>query len=312
MRKPSAILDKSLFHQLCVHSDAEDQKRLWDALHERYQLVVPLILIEESVVNAVAPGNRPAEQVNRLIDQVAMHHTCWLDDLYEIVFRELVRKEPVSTLPPLSEPAKAEIFGLRFEDEGLQKWAEQRKQEARFTHNQWKNEQKRLALTAERAALADEAKLFDVVRSEFLRALLDATRRQDMLESIIGTCLRNRYPTESKSIDRAFAAYTPETFTQYYATLALLQVRLAYLFAPVFTLPGPSPHMPCRYLKQEPNNLFDSEYVTLALLCDRFLTRDEGQARMCRSFELGGFWKGKVIYIPADQDMSKAIPDALI
>jgi len=312
MHKPSAIVDKSLFHELCLQPDSDDQKRLWDALHDRYQLVVPLILVEESVVNAIAPGNRPAEQINRLIDQVAMHHTCWLNDLYEIVFHELVRKEPLSTLPLLKEPAKAEVFRLRSDDDGLQKWVEQRKQYARITHNQWKAEQQRLAPTADRAVLANEAKLFDVVRSEFHRALLDATRRKDMLEHIIGTCLRSRYPTESEFINRAFADYTPETFTQYYATLALLQVRLAFVLAPIFTLPGPSPHMPYRYLKQEPNNMFDSEYVTLALLCDRFLTRDEGQARMCRSFQLGGFWNGKVIYFPADDDMSKAIPNALL
>jgi hypothetical protein len=57
---------------------------------------------------------------------------------------------------------------------------------------------------------------------------------------------------------------------------------------------------------------FTNHYVTSALICNRFLTRDEEQARMCRIFELGGFWIGKVIYIPPGKRIRAAIPSALI
>lgn len=141
-----------------------------------------------------------------------------------------------------------------------------------------------------------------------VRGQAASARRGD----ILGVVFRPRYPDEKNSIDRAFNEFTPQTFTKYYATLAYLQTRLAYVLAPVFKLPGSAPDMGIRFLKQKPNNVYDSEYVASALICDRFLTRDKEQARMCRIFELGGFWKGKVVYIPPDQDICMAIPSALI
>lgn len=312
MSTQSAVIDKSLFHELCKYPDVKERERLWHELHLKYQLVVPLMLIEETVVNAVAPGKKPLDEVGRLIEQVALHHTCWLDDIHEIVFRDLVRRTPLTTLPPLAEPMAAEILKLHLDDAALKSWVEERKQNARVNHDQWKAEQQRLTASAKRTELTSESEMFDVVRSEFLRALLDETRRKEMLEHILGVTFRPRHPDEKDSIDIAFAEFTPQTFTNHYMTLAFLQTRLAFVLAPVFTLPGPSPHMKLRFLKQEPNNMYDAEYVTSALICNRFLTRDEKQARMCRIFELGGFWKGKVVYIPPDQDIRAAIPSALM
>lgn len=312
MSKQSAVIDKSLFHELCKHPDVKERERLWYELHLKYQLVVPLILIEETVVNAVAPGKKPLDEVERLIEQVAQHSSCWLEDVYEIVFCDLVRRTPLTTLPPLADPMAAEILKLRLDDDSLKRWVEERKQNARLTHDQWRAEQQRLMVSACRTELTSESGMFDVVRSEFLRALLDEPRRKEMLEHILGVMFRSRHPDEEDSINRAFAEFTPQTFTNYDMTLAGLQTRLAYVLAPVFTLPGPSPKERLRFLKQETNNVYDAEYVTSALICNRFLTRDEKQARMCRIFELGGFWKGKVIYIPPNLDISAALPSALV
>ena len=311
MSKQSAVIDKSLFHELCKYPDVKERERLWHNLHQKYQLVVPLMLIEETVVNAVAPGKKPLDEVQHLIEQVAAHQTCWLNDIYEIVFCQFVRQTPLTTLPPLAEPTATEIFQLRFDDDALKRWVEDRKQNARATHDQWKHAQHGFGASARRTELTTESEMFDVVRSEFLRALLDEARRREMLEHILGVTFRRRHPDEEDSISRAFAEFTPDTFTSHYTVLALLQARLAYVLAPIFTLPGPSPNMKLRFLKQEPNNVYDAEYVTSALICNRFLTRDAKQARMCRLFELGNFWNGKVVYIPPDQDICAAIPSLL-
>ena len=312
MNKPSAVIDKSLFHELCKHPDVKKRERMWHELHLKYQLVIPPSLIEETVVNAVAPGTKPVDEIERLIEQVVQHHPCWLDDVYEIAFRELVSRTPLNTLPALAEPVAAEIFQLRFDNEALRHFVDNRKQDARSIHDQWKAEQQRLATSAKRTELTSESEMFEVVRCEFLRALLDEERRKEMLERILGMTFRRRHRGEKDSIDRAFAEFTQQTFSNYYVTLACLLIRMAYVAAPIFTLPGQSPRMRLRFLKQELNNVYDAEYVTSALICDRFLTRDEKQARMCRVFELGGFWKGKVVYIPPDQDICMAIPSALI
>jgi hypothetical protein len=243
MSKQSAVIDKSLVHELCKHPHINERKRLWRELHLKYQLVVPQILIQEVVVNAIAPGKKPLDEVQRLIEQVAQHHTCWLDDIHEIVFRELVRRASPITLPPLAEPLAPKIFKLRFNDDALKRWVEERKQDARSTHEQWKAEQQRLSAVAKKTELTSESEMFDVVRSTFLGALLDEVRRKEMLEHILGVTFRFRHPDEENSIDRAFAEFTPQTFTNHYMTSAFLLTRLAYVLAPVFTLPGPSPHL---------------------------------------------------------------------
>lgn len=311
MSKISAVIDKSLFHELCKLPDAKERERLWHELHQKYQLVVPLMLIEETIVNAVAPGTKSFDEVERLIEQVALHSSCWLEDVHEIVFRELVEKARPPTLPPLADPMTVEIFKLRRDDDSLKRWVEERKEAARTTHNQWRDEQKRLVASAQTTELKSELELFDVVRSEFLRALLDENRRKEMLEHILGVTFRSRHQN-GELIDKVFSEFTPKSFTNYYVTLAFLQCRLAYVLAPVFTLPGSSPTSRLRFLKQEANNVYDAEYVTSALICDRFLTRDEKQARMCRIFELAGFWKGKVVYISPGQDIRTALPSAII
>ena len=315
MSKISAVIDKSLFHELCKLPDSKERERLWHELHQKYQLIVPLMLIEETIVNAVAPGKKLFDEVERLVEQVALHSSCWLEDVYEIVFRELVEKALPTTLPPLAEPITAELFKLRRDDDLLKLWVEERKEGARTTHNQWKGEQTQLTASAlargVKLELKSESELFDFVRSKFRHTLLDVEMRKEMLESILGVTFRSRHQN-GELIDKAFAEFTPKSLTNYYATLAFLKCRLAYVLAPVFTLPGSSPTARLRFLKQKVNNVYDAEYVTSALICDRFLTRDKEQARMCRIFELAGFWKGKVVYIPPGQDIRTALPSALI
>ena len=56
MSKQSAVIDKSLFHELCKYPDVKERERLWHELHLKYQLVVPLMLIEEVVANVARDG----------------------------------------------------------------------------------------------------------------------------------------------------------------------------------------------------------------------------------------------------------------
>ncbi len=310
MSKPSALVDKSLFHELCKIQDATTLEDLWHKLHEKYQLVMPLVLIEETVVNAVTPGTKPLDEIQQLIREVAAHSSCWLEDMYEIAFRELVECKPLTTLPPLADPMASEIFRLRLDDESLKAWVTQRRKDTREAHNRWRTEQQRLVASAYRTELRSEAQLFNVVRSEFLRRLNDPQQRKDMLEHILGVVFRRRH--RESPIDEAFAQFTPDTFTQFYVTLTCINCRLAFFLAPTFMLPGASPKEKLRFLKQAPNNLYDAEYVSSALICERFLTRDEGQARMCRVFKQAGYWKGEVVFVPPKDKISTALPAVLV
>ena len=131
-----------------------------------------------------------------------------------------------------------------------------------------------------------------------------------MLEAILGVPFRNRH--SESPIDDAFARFTSETFSRYPVTVKCITCRLAFFLAPIYTLPGSSPKHRRRFLKQEPNNFYDAEYVSSALICDRFLTRDEKQARMCRVFKSAGVWKGEVVCVSPKQNVCAALPHALL
>src|ERR1700694_5155891 len=140
MNKPSAVIDKSLFHELCKIPDTKASEAIWHQLHHKYQLVIPLILSEETVVNAVTPGTKALAEVQRLVDQVAAHSSCWLEDMYEIAFSELVEGRPLTAPPPLADPVASELFRLRLDNEPLRAWVKQRREDTRTTHVRWKAE----------------------------------------------------------------------------------------------------------------------------------------------------------------------------
>jgi hypothetical protein len=312
MNKPSAVIDKSLFHELCKIPDSNARENLWQELHNNYQLVVPLILIEETVANAVQPGTKPTSEVQRLVDEVASHSSCWLEDMYEIAFAELVGGKPLSTLPALSHPVASEILQLRWDDESLKAHVQQRKQDSRATHDQWKAEQNRLTAAALTTELKNEGELFNVVLANFLPRLKEPAQKNEMLETILGNPFRRRHKESANAIDDAFSRFTPETFTKYYVSLTCINCRLAFFFAPIYTLPGSSSKERLRFLRQDQNNFYDAEYVSSALICERFLTRDEQQARMCHVFKLAQYWKGEVVFVSPKQDISTALPKALV
>ena len=309
----SAVIDKSLFHELCKVPDPVTRAGLWADLHKVYLLVLPPSLIEETLKNAVFPGDKPADEVERLVTEVGAHSAHWMEEIDEIVFQELVGRRQIRGLPPMPDISRNRIFGLRRDDQALhQLFAEGRIEAAEdCTRRKSLQAQFRLRIVAEGmpTVLQNERQFFEAyLKPGLLFLFRDDKMKQEVMEMFLGGVLRRRHPDKQDAIDAAFSNFTPETFTQFYVTLARLLCHMAYLWGPTFMLPG---HPGPKFLKEEPNNRYDVDYVASAMVCRRFLTRDEQQARVARIFADSGFWKGKVVFLPPKLDIRTAIHQAL-
>jgi len=312
IERKSALLDKSFFQELCEQPDTHKRERLWDELYKRYQLVVPVPLIEECIAGSYPVEKRALPETHRIIESILIHQACWLEDILEIVFRELVLHEEIKKLPAIDSDIREAISQLSWNDPELDKWMFNRRVEARTVSTERKVMQQRLREQASHTTLSDEGELFQVLKAFFLHQMGETARRKTFLETLVASRMRARHPECSDDITHAISTYNLETFKDYPVTIKYINVTLAYLLAPVFILPGPSAQMPERFLREEPNNLCDAEYVASALICDRFITRDRQQARMCRVFKSCGLWGGEVIHIPAERNLEDAIPEVLI
>lgn len=302
MNKPTAVIDKCLFQEICTHESETAQESCWNGLLDRYQLVIPAVLVEEVLVNAVAPGSKDKEVIKTMCRELLRFQPCWMDDVHEIAFAELVEHSPLQKLPAPSETIVARLFGLQLDDSDLVEWVTQRKREKEETARNWKAAQDSLLPSSERVTVFSEEEFFDrTAKREFLLALQDPSRRLVMLETILGGKFRRRHPHAAGRIAAAFKAYGPDTFMRYPHTLNCLTARLAYFLAPLVAVKRQGEAQAKCLLKRgekpQRNNVEDEQYLISALVCSRLLTRDRGLANMAEVFQAARVWKGKTEYL---------------
>jgi len=298
VNKPTAVIDKCLFQEICALKSEAARESCWNWLCDRYQLVIPVVMVEEILVNAVAPGKKDKEVVKTMCRELLRFQPCWMDDVHEIAFVELVEKRPMQRFPAPSETVIARLLGLPLDDPDLVDWVTQRKREKEETARNWKAAQDSLLSSSERVTVSSEEEFFDrTAKREFLIALQAPTRRLVMLETILGGKFRLRHPRAAGRIDVSFKAYGPDNFSKYPHTLNCLTARLAYFFAPLVAVKRQGEAQAKCLLKRgekhQRNNVEDEQYLISALVCDRLLTCDKGLANMGRIFSVAKAWNGE-------------------
>lgn len=312
MNKPTAVIDKCLFQEICALESETARESCWNGLFDRYQLVIPVVMVEEILVNAVAPGKKDKEVIMTMCRELVRFQPCWMDDVHEIAFAELVDNRPLQKLPAPSETIVARLLGLQQDDPDLVEWVTQRKREKAETARNWKAAQDRLLPSPERVTVSSEEEFFDrTAKREFLIALQDSTRRLMVLEAILGGKFRRRHPHAAGLIDAAFKAYGPDNFMRYPHTLNCLTARLAYFFAPLVAVKRQGEAQSKRLLKRgekpQRNNIEDEQYLISALVCDRLLTREEGLANMGRTFRAAKAWNGETRLVNPNRPVESEI-----
>ena len=240
MKKPTAIIDKSLLQAIC-EQPPDERDLCFNAMLAHYVLVVPEILLEEVWVNLAnpSPGKSPAT-IKMMVD--CLLHLCdaWIAEPLEIAFVELVKHESIEILPKPPPFVMDSFFILRPDDAGLRKWVKERKQLHKTIIRQRVSEHVGIFDTKTSAAITSEREFGEqFMRPKLLAILSDPTRKRSLLEGVFGVTFRTRYPDCSKEIDAAFEEYSQDTFDRYPVTFNCIMAVMFYLHAPLCKIVHP-------------------------------------------------------------------------
>jgi hypothetical protein len=296
----SVLLDKSAFQRLAERSQPE-QVRAWNHLHGQCQIVVPAILVEEVIVNIADPGPLAPALVEEMRKSVLRLSPCWLDDIFEVAFRELVEMKPHAQLPPFPPEFLARILNLAPDNPELLMWVANRRADVETTVQTRMVAQNAMLPRHERREMSDETEFWVRLKNQFLKIVENSERKAEFLEVVFGESFRVRHPESVSRISKAFSAFNERTFTNYYVTLSILMVRLAYMYAPLVQFrdsPGASlRRFIGRSTSDQRNNAADEQYIVSAMICNRLLTRDEGMKNIIEMFNFNGFTQCQTVFL---------------
>ena len=319
MTKPTAVIGMTLFREICTLPAKAARGSIWASLTGMYQIVVPLMLVEEVLVNIVRPGDIPSQVIEMMASDVLQLQPCWIDDVFEYAFHELVQSQPVGKLVTPPTELQQRLLAAKLNDPELIKWVEERKPARKATAKKWIAEQKKLVPATGFHVVKDEQEFFEgAVKMAFFCHLDALEKKQDMLETILGETFRFRHPDAIQEIDTAFARYGKDTFKSFPFTFNCLTVWFAYFLAPIFRIQTTSDSEPRMILKPkrfyQDNNLADEQYVVSALICDRLLTMDKGMRDIACVFQTSQRWRGQTIFfVPAkEKDLPSQITSLLV
>ena len=305
MSVTSAIIDKSVFQRLCQTNNSP----LWNELFNRYQLVLPLVLVEEVLVNILDPGSKLMPETAEMQLQLQRLQPCWLEDIHEIAFREFVLGEKLTALPPPSDVFLKKLFNLKPDDSELQGWLVERRKLKKETVAQWKDAQQKMQPANGPLQVADEcAFLREIVYPFFFRVLDDPGEKESFLRAVFEKTFQ-RNLEHSNKITAAIQNYSRQNFTAFHITLICLIMRLCYFLGPIVKIKSGR-----KIIKSgnQINNVEDGLYVAASMLGNRLITSDEEMARIANAFCAVGLWKGTVIHVEPNRKLEDLIPAILV
>jgi hypothetical protein len=325
MNKLSCVLDMSVLRPICeetVRYGEAHGRWLWNCLFDRYQLAVPFVLIEEFLVRGAKPheADDPAvlpEVLREMAAQIVTLESCWLDDVHEIAFRELVLGQPDRQFPAPPAHLVRNLFELKSGDPKLLEWIEDRRSTKERSVRARIEQQDRLKSVGEFDTATSEVEFFrNVVRGQLQPRLEDPAGRVEMLEAILGMNFRHRHPEHGHAIDEAFRNFTRVRSAQYPLTLGCVLASFFYFYAPLVKIVSSPKNSPRtiikRSFKSQLNNLQDEQYVATALMCQRLLTADKGMKNLMEVFRRHGVWKTEAILIDRNRRLADQFPGILM
>ena len=314
--RPTVVLDKSFFQAVCSIPKVE-RELIWKQISDRYQIIIPFILVEEVWTNLAKLGNKNPFVVMEMVLTLREMLSCWIDDEIEIIFHELVQKKRIKTFPPPSQEVITRLWNTKPSDPAFSRWLDEKRQlkeKALRERIQWHNS---ILPSGKFLTIKDEADLFThYVRKLFMDILDSNERTKGLLEKLFGGLFRQRHPNLSRRIETAFSNYSKANFNQFPVTLSYIMAGMFYFYAPLCRVqpsPGEVPRKIIgRKLSEQRNNLADQSYVACALICDRILTQDEGMGNIMKAFKKCGVWEGEILFANPRQSLNAQMSSILI
>lgn len=309
MKKPAVILDKSFLQELCL-LPAPKCSNFLTQLEGKVQFVFPPILIEE--VLASARGMQPPYPAEILAMGRVIYSGSkfWMEDIYEVAFRELVCGEqfigPNLIIPMAPAEYKKRVSEISLQNPETTKWMDERKASLKATRKQWRQGHAEYR-NYKPVSYTDDAQLFESLRRHFALCLSNDALRNEFLENVFGDRFRLRHLAEKKAIASAFQSYTEKSFAQYPVTTMLLFVRHIYWLGAVSPV-GENAKTRANFLAMDADNFADADYVASAQLCDQLLTRDEGMFKVIGMIQRGNLWPGgHIVYMPNEGNFEQQL-----
>ncbi len=313
MAKISCVLDKSVFQRI-ADEHASVRSKIWTELHHRCQIVLPLVLIEEVIVNVANPGTKPVRLVEEMAEKAMQLLPCWMEDAFEMAYQELIRGRKFEKLPAPSEEMISFLKTLK-KGEALSTWAKERKLLKKQTALQRIQGQNQLIDPDQFRSVNSTTEFFGRFLPIFNGILQKDSSRLEMLETILGEPFRARHPEASDDISNGLREFTAQTFTNFPITLNCITVRLLYMYAPLVKIaqPGEEPReILGRELWNQLNNPEDEQYVVSSMLCQRLLTADRGMKNMMEILVEVGLTKCETIFVERNSPLLEQIQNKLL
>lgn len=314
--RPSAVIDKSLLHTLCVEPQVV-QTQVWGEISRRYQIVIPFVLLEEVLTNIVCPGRKKPAVVGEMKMALFSVRELWIDDEISIAYQELVLKHPVTILPQPPKGFMDSLYEMDMRNPHLIEFVRDRQRIKELLLRERMAEQEKALAFGTFCYVGSENEFFNkYIRQKFTDILNSPERTKALLEKVLGHHFRERFPKSQGEIDAAFQSYTADNFINYPITLHCIMAAMFYFYAPLFRI-GKKGDPRARKLigrgrSAQRNNPEDEKYVATALNCSRLLTRDEGMNNIMNAFKAIGFWKGEVVYLNPRDSFASQVPSRLI
>jgi hypothetical protein len=305
--KPLAVIDKSLLQGICALPSKRADECL-DVLQRKADLVVPPILIEETIVSYLEAHADERAIYQRMLDVLQRLHSRWMEEPLELIFREFTLQQDVRSDLGLNPHMGQMLLDIVKNPVSLSPeaaaWLPARRHE----------KQERLEARLAYQALRKDTYGADALRFPSLPAFMEGgikqlcvevdialETRMRRLNRYLGRNLKMRHADNADSIEKAFSEATFDSLDKRRFTRNYLLAEVLYDLGSISSYVnevGDVAHVLPRNPGKQINDEDDQQYVAAALACRRLLTCDRNMHRIATLFSERGIWPGKSLHMP--------------
>jgi hypothetical protein len=301
----SAIPDLSLLRGICELPEPQP-KELLGALAQRYQLVIPEVLIEETFVAYVGCGC-DKQVARRIMNALVALQSNWVESPLELIFRELVLGRDIHADAAMSSQKASLLFEAMSNPDSL------RAEAAQWLSDRRKEKDERLLARLEyqglRKAHFGPAIYHFSTSLDFMECAIkqlcvevdSPNLRESRLNRYLGRNLKALHPESAALIEKAFATATFDMLDRTRFTRNYLLAEILFDLAPICRIANQYGHHASIWHKKSGKQINDEEdqqYVAASLMFHRLLTCDERMHFIADLFAQRGLWPGKSIHVP--------------
>jgi hypothetical protein len=205
-----------------------------------------------------------------MVRRIREIHPFWMDDVFEISYRELVLGESLDLMPWLSEECQRFLLGFEPADPNCIAWVAERRRTREEQINKRLQWQRSKVRPGQFFLERDERTFFRQITNLLLQQLSQPASRADLMETFLRVVFVQRHSENEDGIRAALSKVNESNVNTREFSRNYLIATLVYLVGPITkTIADPNKkQQPLKVLarQKQRKNLEDQEYVTSAFL----------------------------------------------